>query len=741
MHRILIFPLLLAALLLTNNISAQIAFRLGSDSIEYGKDITIDLSGNIILTGFFYGTVDFDPKAGVSNLTSNGYIDNFIAKYGANSDYQWAICFGGSGADGPNSVKTNSNGNVFVCGYFSNQVDFDPGPGTVIRTSNGNKDAYIAKFDSNGNFVWVNTFGADSNDEVLDLRLDKSSNVFVTGNFQHTIDVDPGPATVNLASNGGNDIFLVKYSSSGDYIFGFNLGGSGNDAGTAIITDTSGNVGLSGYFSQTVDFDPGGDATTLIASGNTDVFIAKYSNTGTFLWAEQIGGKGPEQTSPGGIAINWQQSIFITGGFAGTMKIGESPTSLTSHGSNDVFLIKYTNGGVFQSAISFGGKGQDIGQRVSIDNFGEIGLAGSFKDTVDFDPGIDQHIVYSNGKDGASDIFIAKYNSSLNFLWVDKIGALTSNPNDLSSASALTFDDQNNIICTGRFYSTADFDPGVNTLSMSSEGASDIFVAKYNMDGSLWGPTYYPVFSVSSRDINFGGVVIDSTRNILINVSNTGEEDLNIISVATTNPRFSVLPTSCTIPKNQAQEFVVKFSPTDSGVQTGWLIFYHNAFSARDSISLRGSGLVWLGRISLSISTGWNLLSLPMIVGDNRKSVLFPTAKSDAFGYDGSTYTTSELLQTGAGYWLRFDSPQNVDIDGQPIAVDTVNVFDGWNLIGSLSYRVETDSIIQDPNGIVGSSYFEYNTSYTEVSTLVPGKGYWVKVNQDGILILNPASR
>jgi hypothetical protein len=133
---------------------------------------------------------------------------------------------------------------------------------------------------------------------------------------------------------------------------------------------------------------------------------------------------------------------------------------------------------------------------------------------------------------------------------------------------------------------------------------------------------------------------------------------------------------------------------------------------------------------------GWNLLSLPVSVTDPRKEFLFPTSVSDAFIYDGS-YLTQDSIMFGSGFWLKFSSQNNIPVIGIPKDLDTLDLAQGWNMIGCISYPVPTSSITTIPTGIINSSYFEYDGIYKEVDTLKPGKGYWIKVSQLGKLILD----
>ena len=147
-----------------------------------------------------------------------------------------------------------------------------------------------------------------------------------------------------------------------------------------------------------------------------------------------------------------------------------------------------------------------------------------------------------------------------------------------------------------------------------------------------------------------------------------------------------------------------------------------------------------LATSALPVVHGWNMISNPLIVSNNAKSFLFPTASSKAFSYHGS-YFIVDSLKNGIGYWLKFPSDQVVDISGVPTTAETVAVFHGWNMVGSVNMPLATDSITSSPPNLVTSKFFGYSgSSYFMTDSIRPGKSYWVKVNQDGQLVLSASS-
>src|SRR5262249_25516325 len=156
-------------------------------------------------------------------------------------------------------------GNVYVTGYFQGTVDFDPSGGTANLTSAGGYDAFVAKYDANGNFVWADRFGGNSSVKDLGLGIFwDGAELCTTGQFGGTVDCAPSPGgTTNLTSAGMADAFVVKLNGNGDLVWARRLGGPGNDQGAAVTVDGAGDVLTTGHFSGKADFDPGASAVNL----------------------------------------------------------------------------------------------------------------------------------------------------------------------------------------------------------------------------------------------------------------------------------------------------------------------------------------------------------------------------------------------------------------------------------------------------------------------------------------------
>ena len=254
----------------------------------------------------------------------------------------WAKCVGSTLADNGFSITVDGSGNVYITGYFSSTVDFDPGPGTAYLSSVGYDDIFFAKYNSSGALEWAKQIGSTLIDYAFSLAVDGSGSVYITGNFQGTnVDFDPGSSTVTLTSAGSFDIFFAKFNSLGDFDWAKRIGGSAMDVGMSIAIDGSGNVYIIGYFNSTADFDPGSGTTSLTSAGGTDIFFAKFNSLGDFGWAKRIGGSSTDDGRS--ITVDGNGNLYIAGYFSGTVDFDpeSSTVNLTSAGDTDIFFGKY----------------------------------------------------------------------------------------------------------------------------------------------------------------------------------------------------------------------------------------------------------------------------------------------------------------------------------------------------------------------------------------------------------------
>jgi Beta-propeller repeat len=454
------------------------AKALGGEGDDAGYGLEIDSTDNIYTTGYFSGTADFDPSLmGTTNLVSAyGTTDIFISKLNSSGNFVWAKAMGGSNVDIATSIAIDGSGNVYTTGSFSGTVDFDPSlTGTANLLTGDPSNVFLSKLTAAGNFVQAQQFTSGSLG-VSKTVVDNLGNRYTVGTFSGTVDFDPSlTGTSNLVSMGGNDIFISKLDSRGNFVWAKAIGGTTADTAASIVIDGSGNIYTAGTFSGTVDFDPSlTSATNLVSIGDADIFISKLDSRGNFVWAKSMGGQGYNVVSD--LEVDASSNVYTTGRFVGTNDFDPSFTginNLVSAGQWDIFISKLDSSGNFIWAKSVGSPSEDIATGIAIDGNGNVYTSGLFKDTVDFDPSLTGVTTLASA--GDADIFISKLDSSGNFVWAKSMGMA-----GIDVASDIMIDGSGNIYTTGYFSGTVDFDPSLTITNnlMSVNGSYDIFISK-----------------------------------------------------------------------------------------------------------------------------------------------------------------------------------------------------------------------------------------------------------------------
>jgi len=452
------------------------ARSLGGSNADIVYSMAIDGAGNVLSTGTFSGTSDFDPGTGAFNLTSSGLTDIFICKIDGAGNFIWANQVGGTGTDVGNSIAIDASNNVFTTGNFAGTVDFDPGAG-IYNLSGG---VFVLKLDASGIFTWANAFSGSTN-SGYSIAVDGLGNILTTGRFYYTTDFDPGAGTFILNASGGSDVFVSKLDNSGNFVWAKGMGGLLSDDGKSIVIDASNNIIITGNtFSGVIDLDPGPGTFNIVTSDNSySQYVLKLNSSGNFSWANSAGVSANATVND--ICLDASGNIISIGIFVGTVDFdaGSGIFNLTSTlGTNDIFVTKYDSTGNFVWAKKLGGQASDVGSSVEVDGSGNIYSTGSFTGTVDFDPGAP---VLNLTNSGGIDIFILKLNVSGNFVWAKKVGGSSND-----HARSLSLDPSGNILMTGFFLGTVDFDPGAGTSNLVSPfGVSCAFILKLNSSGNF----------------------------------------------------------------------------------------------------------------------------------------------------------------------------------------------------------------------------------------------------------------
>ncbi|HEX8517637.1 MAG TPA: SBBP repeat-containing protein [Bacteroidia bacterium] len=377
------------------------AKSIGGEFGDQGKAIASDPSGNIYITGYFQDTVDFDPGSGIHNLISKGDTDIFICKLDSAGNLLWAKSIGSTGNDHGRSLAVDAPGNVYITGNFNNTADFDTGNGTFELTSSGDSDIFITKLNASGDLDWAKQIGGGAADISESLARDNSGNVFITGRFQGITDFNPDAAAYNLTSAGDTDIFICKLDSLGDFLWAKSIGSNGSDGSNSVAVDQNGNAYTTGFFSGTVDFDPGTGIYNLVGSGQS--FISKLNPSGDFVWANQFSGIGDHfVTQSYSLAIDLSGNVYLCGASFKPAQIGISAAD------DDLLIRQYDPLGMLVWEQGFPGTGNSIGNSIAVDQTGKIYITGYYSNSTDFDP---QPATYNLSSAGNADLFILKLNT------------------------------------------------------------------------------------------------------------------------------------------------------------------------------------------------------------------------------------------------------------------------------------------------------------------------------------------
>ena len=346
---------------------------------------------------------------------------------------------------------------------------------------------------------WSQWYQGSGDDMGRSVALDGSGNVVVAGHYQGVVNLGTGLVTSYTPAGSGPtvDAFVSKYSPSGTAVFARGFGGDNSDSAESVAADSSGNVVVTGYQSSTSADYGGGQLST---RGGRDIFVAKYSPSGGYLWAKTIGGTGVDTGS--GVATDGAGNVYVTGYFsASTGGVDFGGGALNSAGSQDVFLVKYNSAGAWQWSKRFGSTGSDTGNAVAVDASGNVVIFGNFMGSIDFGLG-------ALTSAGQQDIFVAKFSPAGTCLWQKRFGGT-----GLDNARGLAVDGSGNVAVTGDFVNTINFGVGGPDLTAAS-AESDVYVAKLSgVDGShIWSKR---LGSNTTADAGYG-VAVDSAGNVAV---------------------------------------------------------------------------------------------------------------------------------------------------------------------------------------------------------------------------------
>jgi large repetitive protein len=462
MKKVVLFFTLFSSLISDAQIPTwQWANAYGGSDFESPTNVAVGANGDVYLAGRFSSpSISFGSTTLTNAGTSTGSYDIFLVKINTLGVVQWATAVSGTASDEPSDISVDANGNVFITGRFSSPT-LNFGTTTISNTGSLNTDFFIAKYNASGVLQWAQGNGSNASnaDFGLSLQTDMSGNVVVCGYFSMG-SITFGVNTFINTGTGG-DLFLVKYSSSGSVLWATSASGPGNDIGQSLSTDLNGNFYMTGTFEGSISFG----TTTLTAVSNTysDIFIAKYSASGSLSWAISAGGTNNDHVFD--ISTDAAGDILIAGRFQSpTLSFGS--ISITNGGYIDAYIAKYSQAGIPQWALSAGGTGADQSRSVAVDPSGNIYLWGTFTSaTLSFGS---QTVT----KVGPFDGFLVRFNSAGVANWATNIGAVGAS---IAAYGGVASDGSGNVFFNGGFLGAS---INLGTLTLGAPASDDVFLAK-----------------------------------------------------------------------------------------------------------------------------------------------------------------------------------------------------------------------------------------------------------------------
>lgn len=389
--------------------------------------------------------------------------------------YGSTIITGASGIEKVASIVVDHNKNVIITGSFLGTTNLEINTSNP-KDSNGNYDIFIAKYNQNGGHVWSKTFGGKEGDYGNGVAVDKEGNIYVVGYFQDIVNFE----TVSKTSAGLEDIFIMKYSPDGTLQWVKTIGGTGNDYAYGVAVDSNNNLYVTGSFTgaSPVNFNPdGSDIKSGFGTEGTDIFLSKWDSSGVYQWTKVIGGTGQDRGYR--IAIDGSNNVYIAGLFFSS-SIDFSLAGTDVHGGEGdgwyYYLSKWNADNTYGWTKTFGPVTNLRGVAIAVTNGGDAFIAGSYNETVNFNPdGSD--IKTTNG---LSDAFVSKWSASGVYQWTKAFGST----GDYEYVKGLGVNKDGDVVLTGGFSSAVNFNPNGSDIKEPNGDSEDVFISSWNSSGT-----------------------------------------------------------------------------------------------------------------------------------------------------------------------------------------------------------------------------------------------------------------
>lgn len=379
--------------------------KAGGQANDEAMDISADGQGNTYTTGYYSAIGQF----GTFTLNNAGITDVFLTKTDGTGQFMWAVKGGGPGSDRGLSVKTDAAGNSVITGYYYNTATF----GTQNITASGLQDIFIAKYDNTGTLLWVKTAGGTSSDIGNAVTLDNNGNVIVTGEFSGTAQFG---TTTLISQNGSVDVFTTKLDANGNFLWAKKGSAPQIDRGIDLGCDASGNIYVTGQFTDTITFDVTHNNNMFNA-----IFLIKYNPSGAEQWFRVIG--GGSQNVANALVVDGNNNIILAGDFLGPITFFACPgnVTLTNTYPRRIFVASYNTSGNLNWKEADGSNDVVNARNVSVDANNDVFITGNFK--CKFNEYADQYGQGIFNTVGFFDVFVSKYSGSTGaWQWARQLG-------------------------------------------------------------------------------------------------------------------------------------------------------------------------------------------------------------------------------------------------------------------------------------------------------------------------------
>ncbi|HYC28807.1 MAG TPA: SBBP repeat-containing protein, partial [Chitinophagaceae bacterium] len=361
------------------------AFRIGNSGADEIRGISADPSGNIYITGFFEGTVDFDPALFSSfNLSAVGR-DAFVAKYSSTGNFQWAVRIGDTGSDEGNRIFADANG-VYLTGFCQSAAGFYSTNSTSLTSAATQtlSNFFGAKYSQAGVVQWVVSGGGSSAEVGQNVKAD-NNNVFFIGNYFSDLVVYNASGavstTVTSPSGSQSNVFVLAYNQSGAFSWATNACSAGDDIGYGLSLDNSNVYICGGYQNQNLSLPHTINTFTLPNAGGSDIFLAAITKTtGAFSWASTSTGSGSGDEVAMAMDRTITGDLIISGAFDNTLNyvLFGGPTVVSTSGNEDVFVTAFNATGSFLWATKGGGGNVDMPYSIATNTNGSVYVGGEY---------------------------------------------------------------------------------------------------------------------------------------------------------------------------------------------------------------------------------------------------------------------------------------------------------------------------------------------------------------------------